>query len=80
MAIHTTYTQARANFEELLDCVVDDRELAIIRRRNGEDVAAIAADELSGLLKTIHARIQQSQRGKDKQPTIRQRRAKLGLD
>jgi antitoxin YefM len=54
MAIETTYTHARANFARLCDAAAEDREIIIIRRRNAEDVALIAADELSSLLETAH--------------------------
>lgn len=54
MAIHTTYTAARANLAQLCDRATQDRETVIIKRRGAEDVALIAADELSGLLETLH--------------------------
>ncbi len=54
MAIETTYTQARANFKALLDEAVASREPVIIRRRDGEDVALIAAEELRGLIETAY--------------------------
>lgn len=54
MTIQTTYTQARSNLAKLLDQVTDEREVVIVTRRNGEDVALIAADELAGLLETAH--------------------------
>lgn len=54
MAIETTYTQARANLKSLLDAVAENREQVIIHRRGGEDVAMIAAEELRGLLETVH--------------------------
>ena len=54
MAIHTTYTDARARFAPLLDEVTKNREVVIIRRRGSEDVAMIAADELTGILETAH--------------------------
>lgn len=54
MAIQTTYTKARENLAHLLDAVVQDRELVIIRRRGSEDVAMIAASELAGLAETAH--------------------------
>jgi prevent-host-death family protein len=56
MAHMTTYTNARANFDELLDRVVDDREIAIIRHRKGEDVAVIAASDLAELRTLIRVR------------------------
>jgi antitoxin YefM len=54
MAIQTTYTQARASLATLLDQVTKNREVVIIQRRGGEDVAMIAADELAGILETAH--------------------------
>ncbi|MBI1876732.1 MAG: type II toxin-antitoxin system Phd/YefM family antitoxin, partial [Chloroflexi bacterium] len=54
MTIQTTYSQARSNLAKLFDRVTADREVVIIHRRNGDDVALIAADELSGLLETAH--------------------------
>lgn len=54
MSIETTYTAARANFAKLCDTAAEDREVVIIRRRNAEDVALIAADELSSLMETAH--------------------------
>ncbi len=54
MTIQTTYTQARSNLARLFDQVTDDREVVIIKRRGGEAVALIAADELSSLLEIAH--------------------------
>jgi antitoxin YefM len=54
MTIQTTYTQARANFATLLDQVTQNREVVIIQRRGGENVAMITADELSSILETAH--------------------------
>ena len=54
MAIQTTYTHARANLAALCDEVTASREVVIIHRRGAEDVALIAAEELSGLLETAH--------------------------
>lgn len=54
MAIETTYTHARENLARLCDEAADNREVVIIRRRNAEDVALIAASELSSILETAH--------------------------
>ena len=54
MTIQTTYTHARANLAALCDEVTANREVVIIHRRGAEDVALIAAEELSGLLETAH--------------------------
>ena len=54
MAIETTYTAARDQLKALMDKVVDDREVVLVRRRQGGDVAMVAAEELEGLLETAH--------------------------
>ncbi len=54
MTIQTTYTHARAQLASLLDQVINDREIVIVQRRRAADVAMIAADELAGLLETVH--------------------------
>jgi antitoxin YefM len=54
MAIETTYTTARDQLKTLMDRVVEDREVVMVRRRQGGDVALVAADELEGLLETAH--------------------------
>ena len=54
MAIRTTYTHARAHLAALCDEVTANREVVIIHRHGAEDVALIAAEELSGLLETAH--------------------------
>ena len=52
--LQTTYTNARANFAGLCDEVTENREIVIIRRRKGGNVAMIAADELASLVETTH--------------------------
>ena len=54
MVTKTSESEARSHLSELLDQVVSDREPVIITRAGGEDVALIAADELAGLLETVH--------------------------
>ncbi len=54
MAIHTTYSQARANLANLLTKASEDKEIVLINRRNAEDVALISSSELSGLMETAH--------------------------
>jgi antitoxin YefM len=54
MAIQTTYSNARENLASLLEQVASDREIVIINRRGFEDVALVAASELSSLLETAH--------------------------
>jgi antitoxin YefM len=54
METQTTYTQARANLAKLCDQVSENRDIVVITRRKGGDVALIAADELSSILETLH--------------------------
>ena len=54
MVLHTTYEAARANLAQLIDEATDNREIVIIERPDGDSVALIAADELSGLLETAY--------------------------
>jgi len=54
MAIHTTYSQARANLANLCNNVSENKEIVVINRRNTEDVALISASELTSLLETVH--------------------------
>ncbi len=54
MSIETTLAHARENFSELCSRAADDREVVIIRRRAGGDVALVAAGELSSLMETAH--------------------------
>lgn len=52
--METTYTYARENLASLLDSVVNDKEIVIIKRRNNQSVALIAADELTSLMETAY--------------------------
>ncbi|MCX5897545.1 MAG: type II toxin-antitoxin system Phd/YefM family antitoxin [Proteobacteria bacterium] len=92
MAIQTTYSQARANLAKLCDKVSGNREIVIINRRNAEDVAIIAAGELSGIIETAHllrsprnarrllTALNRSQEKKLKPQTIQELRREIGLN
>jgi antitoxin YefM len=54
MTIETTYSQAREQLKSLMDRAVEDREVIVVRRRTGGDVALIAADELESIVETAH--------------------------
>jgi antitoxin YefM len=49
-----TYSQVRANLATILDLVSENRQIVKITRRNGADVALIAADELSSILESVY--------------------------
>jgi antitoxin YefM len=92
MAIQTTYSQARANLAKLCDKVAGNREIVIINRRNAEDVAIIAAGELSGIIETAHllrsprnarrllAALNRALEKKMKPQTIQKLRYEIGFD
>ena len=54
MAFDTTYTSLRENLASILDRVVDDREVVVVRRKGARDVALVPASELAGLVETAH--------------------------
>ena len=54
MAIQITYSKSRANLAALLNQVTENREIVIINRRGSEDVALVAASELTSLIETAH--------------------------
>jgi antitoxin YefM len=50
----TSYTSLRENLASVLDHVVSDREVVIVRRKGSEDVALVSARELASLTETAH--------------------------
>jgi antitoxin YefM len=50
----TTYTHLRENLAGILDEVIDQQEVVIVRRRGARDVALIPASELAGIIETAH--------------------------
>jgi antitoxin YefM len=92
MPVETTYTSLRENLASVLDRVIDDQEVVIVRRRGARDVALIPADELNSLLETAHllrsprnaerlsASIQEARKGKGKRMSLARLRRAVGLD
>lgn len=54
MTKQISYSNAREKLATIIEEVIEDREIVIINRRGYEDVALIAASELSSLLETAH--------------------------
>ena len=54
MPTDTTYTHLRENLAGILDDVIDQQEVVIVRRKGARDVALIPASELAGLIETAH--------------------------
>jgi antitoxin YefM len=87
-----TYTKARESLAALCDEVASTREPAIITRRDKDDVALIAADELASILETAHLlrserntqrllkALMRANTGKGRVSTVEQLRKRVGLD
>lgn len=54
VATETSYTHLREHLASILDRVVDDQEVVIVRRKGARDVAMVPAAELAGLIETAH--------------------------
>lgn len=92
MTIQATYTHVRANLSSFMDEAVKNHEIVIIKRRGSDDVAMIAADELTGILETahllrspanaerLHSAIKNVRNGNECPQTIDELRNQFGLD
>lgn len=93
LSIETTYSNLRANLSSVLDRVVDDQEIVIVRRqKRGRDVALVSATEIAGLLETAHllrspknakrllSALRRSERGTLKPSTVEELRREIGID
>jgi antitoxin YefM len=52
--METTYSSLRENLASVLDKVIDDREVVIVKRKGSEGVALVPALELASLMETAH--------------------------
>jgi len=52
MSLEVSYSEARSNLASLMDQVIDDCEVVVIKRRGRSSVAMIDANELSSLMET----------------------------
>lgn len=89
--VETTYTSLRENLASVMDRVVNDREVVIVRRKGDQRVAMIPADELSGLLETAHllrspknaerllSALKRATQGKGKPESLDKLRQEMGL-
>jgi antitoxin YefM len=92
MAIEITYTRLRDGLASVLDQVVENQEVVIVRRRGAKDVALIPATELAGLLETAHllrspknaqrllSALRRSEKAQGKPESVEKLRRNLGLD
>lgn len=54
MPSDTTYSHLRQNLASILDEVIDQQDIVIVRRKGDRDVALLPATELAGLMETAH--------------------------
>ena len=92
VAFETTYTSLRENLASVLDRVVADNEVAIIRRKGAKDVALLPAVELAGYIETAHllrsprnarrllTALHRAQKGQGKVRSAEQLRREVGLE
>jgi antitoxin YefM len=92
VATETSYTSLRQNLASVLDRVVSDQEICIVRRKGARDVALIPATELAGLLETAHllrsprnarrllTALRRAESGKGQTVTIERLRRDTGLE
>ena len=92
MPSHTTYAKAQATLADLCDQVTADRDVVVISRKGADDVALVAASELSGLLETAHllrspknarrlmTAIKRAQSRRGKVQTVPQLRQEVAID
>ena len=91
MAMETSYTSLRANLASVLDKVIDEHEVVIVRRKGSKDVALVPATELAGLMETAHllrsprnarrllAGLRRAETGKTKPGSIETLRRGIGI-
>ncbi len=89
--METTFSKLRAQLKSYCDQAVANREPIRVRRRNGEDVVLLAADEYDSLAETAHllsspknaarllAALARARRGSVKPLTLEELRAALGI-
>ena len=88
----TSPTDARNNFFKLLDLVVQNNQVYIINRRDGENVALISESDLRSLVETVYLlrtpanasrlldAIEESKTEKIKPQTIEELQQELGIE
>jgi antitoxin YefM len=90
--METTYSSLRENLASVLDRVIEDQEIVIVRRKGSKDVALVPATELSGLMETAHllrspknerrllAALRRAKSGTTKPASLEQLRREMRID
>jgi antitoxin YefM len=92
VAVETTYTKLREKLASILDQVVEDQEIVIVRRKRSKDVALIPAAELAGLMETAYllrspknaqrllTAMRRAEKGKGKPQSLSDLRREMGIE
>ncbi|RUT06081.1 hypothetical protein DSM106972_032870 [Dulcicalothrix desertica PCC 7102] len=88
----TSPTEARNDFFKLLETIVESRQVYIVNRRDGENVALIAESDLTSLVETVYLlrspknasrlmeAIEESKTGNIKPQSIEELKQELGIE
>ena len=49
-----SYSEVRENFKSVIDQTIDDADITIIHRRDGEDAVLMGQDHYNSLMETLH--------------------------
>ena len=92
MATETSYTHLRQNLAQVLDQVVDEQEVVVVRRKGARDVALLPAAELASLTETAHllrsprnarrllTALRRAELGQTKPSSLEKFRREIGID
>ena len=92
MSLEVSYSEARNNLASLLDQVIDDLEVVVIKRRGRQPVAMVSAAELSSMMETeylfrspknaarLTKAIESAKKGGGKKMTIEELRKEFGAE
>ena len=50
----STYSEARANLKAIIDRTIDDADITIIHRRDGENAVLMSESQYNSLMETLH--------------------------
>lgn len=50
----SSYSEARANLKAIIDRTIDDADVTVIHRRNGENAVLMSESQYNSLMETLH--------------------------
>lgn len=49
-----SYSDARNNLKDIIDCAIDDADIAVINRRDGQNAVLMGQDHYDSLMETLY--------------------------